>query len=245
MRALRWPGCSNARDLGDLPTHDGARIRRGALLRSGTHDGLTEAGIAAVRACGVGRIVDLRSPPECALRPSPFAGTELYHNASLLDLADERGLAAYAAAQDPGAASAVLLEWFGHLVGAAVAALADAPGGAVVVHCHAGKDRTGLVVALALAVAGVAPAVIAEDYALSDAQLEELYAQEIAAAPDPEVCERMRAFHTSQPETILAVLRELEDRYGGVDAYLAERGLTDEAGVRLRARLRDETGAPG
>ena len=55
--------------------------------------------------------------------------------------------------------------------GAAVGVIADAEEGGVLVHCHAGKDRTGLVVALLLAVAGVAPEVIAADYALSEPNL--------------------------------------------------------------------------
>ena len=57
---LDWPHCRNARDLGGLPTVQGARVRDGALIRSDHHARLTPAAVAGIRASGVRRIIDLR-----------------------------------------------------------------------------------------------------------------------------------------------------------------------------------------
>lgn len=70
---LAWEGCLNSRDVGGLLSADGRRIRFGALLRSDSHNRLTAEGIAAVRAAGIGRILDLRWARETAREPSPFA----------------------------------------------------------------------------------------------------------------------------------------------------------------------------
>lgn len=86
---LDWPACDNARDLGGLPTRDGGRIRPGALLRSGRHARITPATMAAIRATGVARVVDLRWDREVAADPSPFAGDPVYvHLPMLMDVLD-------------------------------------------------------------------------------------------------------------------------------------------------------------
>lgn len=238
-RVLRWPDCRNARDLGGLPTRDGRRIRAGAIMRSDSHDRLTEDGLAALRESGVSRVLDLRSAPECAACPSPFAGNPVYRNVALLDETDPVGTEALRAARTLSDAYQVILDSFGPRVGAAVAALAEAPTGGVVVHCHAGKDRTGIVVALALAVAGVGPEAIAGDYALSDGFLRALYAEQLAGATADDERERMSAFHTSMPATILGALSHLDSRYGGPEAYLRRHGVSDRHLTILRLRLRE------
>src|SRR5690606_34190818 len=78
------------------------------------------------------------------------------------------------------------------LFAAAVGAIADAPPGPVVVHCAGGKDRTGMVVAMALRIAGVEPDVIAQDYALSQERLAEENAAVLARIEDPVLRENVR-----------------------------------------------------
>lgn len=238
-RVLHWPDCRNARDLGGLPTRDGRRIRFGAIVRSDSHDRLTGDGIAAVRGAGISRVLDLRSASECETCPSPFAGTPIYLNVALLDESDPVGTDALHVARTLADAYRVILDFFGRQVGAAVAALAEAPTGGLVVHCHAGKDRTGIVVALALAVAGVIPEAIAEDYALSDGFLRPLYAEQLAAVSTADERERMGAFHTSMPETILGALEHLDSRHGGPVGYLRRNGVSDRHLTILRLRLRE------
>src|SRR5439155_13081894 len=74
LRRLEWPDCGNVRDVGGLPTEDGHRIRRGALVRSDDLGQLTPAGLAALRGYGVRRVLDLRGTTEIERIPSPLAG---------------------------------------------------------------------------------------------------------------------------------------------------------------------------
>src|SRR4051794_30244796 len=86
-----WEGCLNSRDVGGLPTIGGLQIRVGVLLRSDSHSRLTSAGVAAVRALGISRILDLRWEQEAAQDPSPFAGDPAYRNVPLIAELAEQG----------------------------------------------------------------------------------------------------------------------------------------------------------
>ena len=130
-----------------------------------------------------------------------------------------------------------VLDHFRARVGAVVRAVAEAPEGGVLVHCFAGKDRTGIVAALALALAGVPRETIAADYALSDSYLQPLYDELLAVVDDPAERERRALQYRSPPESILAVLDHLDARYGGVAAYLRAAGVTNEQLERIRVRL--------
>ncbi len=111
--------------------------------------------------------------------------------------------------------------------------------GSVLIHCHAGKDRTGLVVALLLAVAGVDPALIAHDYALSNHYLQPWYDAMLAQhADDPARQKRMLADFNTQPQLMLDVLAHLDTHYGGICGYLLAVGLAEPEIAQLRTRLR-------
>lgn len=193
------------RDLGGLPLRAGGRLRAGALIRSDNLDQLDDTGLAAVEAAGVSRFVDVRSAWECAKYPSPFAADDRWLNVPLTDPDDP---------DDPD-----LFEQYRILIDSrfdrfatAIAAIADAPPGAVVVNCHAGKDRTGLVIALALDVIGVPHKVIATDYATT--------------SYDP----------APNPGTIQGILTHLEARYGGTTSYLLQSGASSAQLASLRYR---------
>lgn len=104
----------------------------------------------------------------------------------------------------------------------------------ILVHCVAGKDRTGLITALLLGVANVSPAKIAEDYAQSADYLASLY------APELETAIKLGYAHMfeSPPETVLEIFQYLERPYGGV-GYLHAIGITHEQIDWLRAMLVD------
>jgi protein-tyrosine phosphatase len=237
-RLLDWEGGLNARDLGGYVTEDGRQTRWGAVVRSAALGALTEAGRAALADYGVRAIVDLRLPDELDREPNPFAEPGdhgiVYTNVSILD---------------PGAgfppdtvtlAENYLwsLERFGGLVAAAVAAVAQAPEGGVLIHCAAGKDRTGLVSAMLLGVVGVPDETIADDYALT-AELLRPREQEWMENGPGERAEReaMLARFAPTAEVMLEVLRKLTERYGGVEPYLLEAGLSRGDLERLRDRL--------
>ncbi|REF35010.1 protein tyrosine/serine phosphatase [Thermasporomyces composti] len=229
---LDWPNCLNARDLGGLPTADGRTIRREALVRTDNHTKLTEEGVRAVKEYGVSRIIDLRRTTECERAPSPFQGSSLYRSIPVQDPADPDNESLSLAE-----IYIAMLDLRPQLFAAAVGAIADAPPGPVVVHCAGGKDRTGMVVAMALRIAGVEPDVIAQDYALSQERLAEENAAVLARIEDPVLRENVRRLQVTAPETMLTTLAHLESRYGGVAEYLKGGGLTDDQLTALRQRL--------
>lgn len=216
---LDWPDCKNVRDLGGLSVGD-RMVRAGALIRSDNLDQLEDTGIAAVRAAGVSRIVDVRSEWECEKYPSPFADDPIWLNVPLVD------------PDIPDVSTLELFEQYRLLIdgspdrfAAAITAIAEAPPGCVVVACHAGKDRTGMVIALTLHLIGVPVGVIAADYATSP-----------ALSTDSEALPEMAA---PRGETITAVLDHLQNHYGGTAAYLSKGGATPEQLTSLTARLLD------
>jgi protein-tyrosine phosphatase len=122
----------------------------------------------------------------------------------------------------------------------AVRALATAGPGASVVHCAAGKDRTGVVCALALAVAGVGHDDIVADYAMTADVIDALVAKLAASPTYAEDMERRDvASHTPRAETMDRVLTVLDERHGGASGWLTAHGFGAEEQAALRARLRD------
>ncbi|BCJ33169.1 hypothetical protein Athai_06720 [Actinocatenispora thailandica] len=199
---LDWAGCTNQRDVGGLRTVPGGRIRAGALLRSDRLDRLPPATVQAIRAGAIGRIVDLRWSWECAEHPSPFAADEVYRHVPMLD-----DVLDY---EPPPDSYGPMLDHCQRRIGTAFRAVAEAPPGCVVVHCHAGKDRTGVLVALLLGVLEVEPDGIVADYARSDG---------------------------CPAQTMRNTLAHLEHRYGGIVPYLRETGVDAESFRAVRQRL--------
>ncbi|MEI8409159.1 MULTISPECIES: tyrosine-protein phosphatase [unclassified Kribbella] len=229
---LDWAGCRNVRDVGGLPTRDGQVVREGVLIRADSLHFLSAEGVEAVRRAGVGRILDLRGDGEVADWPTPFTGDPLGVRQALQDPADP----------DHGQATIVdactwMLDRRPELFAAAVKAIADAPDGAVVVHCHGGKDRTGMVVALALSIAGVPEEEIVGDYFLTQERLAGWLAKQLADEPDASRHPEMIEFRDTRAESMTAILRHLDDKYGGPEAYLRHGGLTTDDLDRLRKRL--------
>lgn len=119
----------------------------------------------------------------------------------------------------------------------AVETVADAPDGAVVVHCFAGKDRTGLTCGMLLRLAGVGIEDIALDYGLSADNIRPIIDPWAAAAQDEQERELRLRIGSSPPEVMADVLAELERRHGGVDGYLLESGASADTLERVRTRL--------
>jgi protein tyrosine/serine phosphatase len=243
-RRLAWDACYNVRDLGGYLTGDGGRTRWRAVLRADNLCRLTPAGCEALVAYGVGTIIDLRNPRELAIDPHPFAGADradrrpAYLHLPLEDETDAEAQALIEAAETVPAIYEVLLDRNQARIGAIVEAIAAAPDGAVLVHCHAGKDRTGLVSALLLTLAGVPIQTIAEDYALSDECLQPQIDDWLASIDDPAKRERVARRWSTPVDNMLAVLAGLEARHGGALAFLRAGGVSDASLARIRARLR-------
>jgi hypothetical protein len=119
----------------------------------------------------------------------------------------------------------------------AVKTVADAPEGGVVVHCFAGKDRTGLTCAMLLRLAGVGIDDIAADYGLSAENIRVIIDPWANAAPDEQERALRLRIGSSPPQVMSDVLAELERRHGGVDGYLREAGLSNPTLEGVRSRL--------
>ena len=238
-RALAWDALLNARDLGGLPTLGGGETRFRAVVRSDNLVHLTPAGTAALLDYGVRTVIDLRLPFELKEDPDPFAtpnGHEVaYRNISFIDPAAERPSERVTLAEDYTG----MLRRFRPQVSAVMSAVADAEAGAIVIHCAAGKDRTGIVSALLLALVGVSRQSIAEDYALTTEALRPREERWVAAAPDDERADREAAvaWGRARPEVMLEVLAHLDATYGGVEDYLRWTRVSDDDLARIRARL--------
>jgi protein tyrosine/serine phosphatase len=244
-RHLEWEGLINARDTGGLHARDG-EIKQGALVRSDRLTGLTAAGVAALTAHGVRTVIDVRGPGEAAADsdryPIKGEGTVGYLNqpfrAGLDDQELERVRALYDAAESRQEFNRLDLDHSRQGITAIVSAIADAPPGGVLIHCHAGKDRTGIVVALALAVVGVSDNEIADDYALTEHAMDQIM-EEWLAHIGADVSEHERQWAMAMPsrEAMLDTLAYLRERYGGAERYLRDGGLTSDQLERLQARL--------
>jgi protein tyrosine/serine phosphatase len=240
----RPAGTANFRDLGGLPTEDGGRIRSGLLFRSDTLQELTAADVdVLVRRMRLRLIVDLRASGEVAGEGRGLLEAEPVRHVNLaLHSRDQRPI--------PDLTADTLVQhYLGYLTVSAAAAaeafrLLAGDGLPAVVHCAAGKDRTGVMAGLVLRAVGVPVDMVAADYARSAdavpsiiARLRRLpaYADRIDLLP-PEV-------HECRAETMMEFLRAVDEQYGSVAAFLREAGLEDEVVRRLRDRLVDRPGA--
>jgi protein-tyrosine phosphatase len=245
-RHLPWDACYNVRDVGGYITTDGGEIRWRALVRADNLCRLGPAGRAALIEYGVRTIIDLRSPSELTRAPHPFApphqepGAPTYLPLSLLDEADQAGIARIDAAASVQEMYILMLEQFPSQIAAIIRAVAQAEDGGVLVHCFAGKDRTGVIVALLLAVAGAEPAVIVTDYAISDNYLQPLYDELLESlAHDPPRQSQLASLLSSPAEAMQATLAHLDATYGGPAAYLQAIGISQPDLHQVRRRLRE------
>jgi protein tyrosine/serine phosphatase len=230
-RDLAWEGCFNVRDLGGLPLVGGGETRFGALVRSDNPGKLTEEGFAAMRAHGVRSVVDLRHESELAERPSIEFDDVV--NVPVVDFGDDEFWARWRGVRDTPRFYESALERWPDRFAAAVSAVAHAPEGGVLVHCEVGRDRTGLVCALMLTVAGVPPEAIAEDYALSAERLAPLYAEWLRdQGLDEQTRARLERENVSEAAAMAYVLEQID-----VEDYLLRAGVGDDDLQRIRERL--------
>jgi len=237
-RALAWDACLNVRDLGGLTTVEGRRVRRGALIRSDQLCRLSEGGRTAFRGHGIRSVIDLRTPTEVEKDPDPIRHEHGVHYLHIPQQ-DEQFWRSIDPARTRAERDALVLDQRAEHIVAMARAIAHAAPGGVLIHCVAGKDRTGIAVALLLGLVGVDEADIAADYALSEAALAGERAAALAAAADDEARARVERGYDARAETMLATLAHLRTRHGGAVAYLVRAGLSDGDVQRIRERLLD------
>ena len=268
-RWVRLDGTTNTRDLGGLPTVDGGTTVPGRLLRSDNLQTLSAADVhRLVDEVRLREVVDLRTTAEVLLEgrgplravpgvthrhftllPERGHHTDVFavEEAELPELPTDwaESILPRQVAEDDQAEPPAVRSYLGYLahrpenVVAALRALAVPPDGATVVHCAAGKDRTGVVVAFALAVAGVPHEEIVADYALTAEVIDDLVAK-LAASPTyaEDMVRRDVASHTPRAQTMQRVLELLDERHGGPRGWLTAHGFGPGEQAGLRARLR-------
>ncbi len=231
-RHLRLPGTRNLRDVGGYPAGANRRTRWRTLLRTDALDQLPAESRSALIDLGLRCVVDLRWPEELVESPSVFATSDRVTYRSIPLLADDptpiHGLAAtYRHIFDERAPQ----------LAEVVRTLLAPEGLPVVIGCAAGKDRTGVAIALLLAAIGVPDDVIVADYALSG----EAFGSELADDPHLQDWRAQPIRVDCPPEYMVEALRHLEGRHGGAAAFLREHGLTDAELDRLGELLTEPT----
>ena len=217
MTDLPLTGIKNARDIGGMRTESGAVVRPLRLLRTARLHNATEADRAWLASIGLRTVVDLRQPFEIAAWPDAL-GELTVERVNVAPTLDNEGA---------GTFFDLYLAWLddsGSAFADAVRALARPEGLPALVHCTAGKDRTGVLMALVLDVLGVGEKTIVADYLLSHDRL----------STDPgDVLYQ----HIITEELISGSLVHVRERFGSAEGYLLAHGVSAEELAALREGL--------
>jgi protein-tyrosine phosphatase len=206
-------------------------VRWRTLFRSDALHRLDAAGVAAVTGLGLRTVVDLRTQPEVDFAPSPVGGRVTHVSVLAGDLQD--------LPLELGALYRYFVDECGEQIAEAIGELSADHAMPALVHCSAGKDRTGLVIALILAVLGVPDELIAADYALSAGYLDPSQMPAIGqlGASTRLGEEQASALLASPPELIIEALERVRAAAGSADGYLRVHGLAGSGVARLRSAL--------
>jgi protein-tyrosine phosphatase len=244
-------GLRNLRDMGGLETSHGHRTRERVLYRSEAPIGLTEKGLQQFADLHLRTVVDLRDATECRLRPSHFAtdinriGIEVsspadQNGAELLNMVMSGQLSSYSAT-DLGKLYINYLERQAESFGKVIRLIADPAQTPILVHCTAGKDRTGLAMALTLEAVGVERATILADYVLTSTfRAYRLVEVGPTLARFGVRTSDVKSLFTAPPQALNMALQHLDKMYGSVAKYLTlPAGVDRETLMRLRDQLLD------
>ncbi len=247
-RFVPLAGAVNLRDIGGYRTADGRRVRWGRVYRSGGLADLTADDLPALAGLGLKVVLDLRTPKEAGRYPDRLPGDVTYLNqpaysdgntaAWLRTLLFRRAELDEVMAENYVHLADTRAEYFGGLL----RRLAEPDNQPALLHCTAGKDRTGLAIAFLLLVLGVPEDVVVADYSLSNLAYDQIMR---AAREDVQrlraigiTPEELRPVMSADPASLERLLDHLRARYGSVEAYLRDAaGVSAEVGQRLRDQL--------
>jgi protein-tyrosine phosphatase len=238
-RGLDIGSAQNVRDLGGYSTRDGGTTQWGRFVRAGDMDQLSADDQAKLIDYGIDAVIDLRMQKEVTEMPNVFSDSEhvAFYNHDFwgdrfIDYrSGKRGAPPEVKLADLYCSGLVKS---GFIMAEIMKTIADGGHSGFAYHCRSGKDRTGLVSALLLAIADVPEETICADYALTAKYL---------FSPDKD--KRVKPdqpgyyLHGCAPETMALTLAFINDEFGSVVGYLTETGVTEQQQQRIRARLRD------
>jgi protein-tyrosine phosphatase len=246
-RVLPLAGGVNFRDLGGYRTAGGRVVRWGRVYRSGSLAELSEADVAYLGRLGLRLSCDLRSPDESARRPDRLPpGTATLHRPVAAEVGRARRVITLITLRKRiqtllQQVYTVMIDQNGPLFAGIVGAAADPANLPLVIHCTAGKDRTGLAAAILLLALGVPEDTVIADYTLSNSAFEELAGR---MGPEMEPLYRLgfdevqlRPFLLAEARTMTGALVHLRQRYGSVEWYLLRSGVDENVLQRLRETL--------
>lgn len=242
QRVIALSGAHNVRDLGGYETGLGRPTLWRRFLRADGLHHLSGSDIDRLQNEGLRTVIDLRSTAERAADPNPFEGVGgiAYHPQAMFDALDPT----LGAPRAPHPADPLLdfyltaLDERGTAIAAIMDRMASAPDGAVLFHCTAGKDRTGIIAALLLSLVRTPEAQIIADYVMTEKRIAALVAQFLRTAEERgNDVEAYRPMLECRPETMHAMLSHLEIGHGGTDGYFDRIGLSGETRLALIERL--------
>jgi protein-tyrosine phosphatase len=238
QRLVHLEGSHNFRDIGGYATPDGGQTRSGLIYRSDALDQLTRRDQARLAQLGIATIFDLREQEEVDAygKDRVWDGVRVIRapttllddglNTLVRDAGRRRMVDYYQESMAPR------LAYHARLFTAIVEHIAKP----LVIHCSAGKDRTGVMIALLLRLVGVTEADIVADYAETTSLMEGRFAQEKIwlgqqGLPKPVLDDLFGA----PPETMQALLKYMDARFGSVEDYLKQGGVTAAQIERFKA----------
>lgn len=238
-RHIALEGAVNFRDLGGYPAAGGRTIRWRTLFRADDLSRLTRPDRAVVRTLGIATVIDLRSRAEVERERFPVDDIPVaFHHLPLV--------AALPAFEEFQRGPEFFTDHYldiahqaGDQIARALAIVANPHAHPLIVHCAAGKDRTGVLVAVILALLGVDDEVIAEDYALSAAAMEALAQRIIDRMPEQReaIMTVADVMFSAVPPAIAALVSGLRQEHGSIEAYAAAYGAGADVVAGLRSSL--------
>ncbi len=234
-RHIALSGAVNFRDLGGYATGDGRRTRWRTLFRADGLSSLEPADLEVIRNLGITTVIDLRTSAEVERGRFPVDEVPVgFHHLPLLDEVPDPD----AFEVTPGMLAAQYREIArdaGAEIARALTIVATRHAHPVVVHCAAGKDRTGVLTAVLLGLLGVPEDTIVADYALSARAMGALRRKLIARYPEGEdVINRADELFSAAPSNISNLLADLDAHYGSMAAYGESIGVGPDTVAELR-----------
>jgi protein-tyrosine phosphatase len=237
-RLISLSGATNFRDVGGYETVDGRRTRWRTLFRADGLSRLTDEDLTVIDSLHIATVIDLRTSYELELGKFPVERIPVgFHHFPLLDEMPDPDRFKIVPGMLAKQYKEMARDAAGQIAGA-IKLLVEQGTLPAVIHCTAGKDRTGLVMAIVLSLLGVPEQTVVEDYAKSAAAMTRLRASLIARYPEGratiEEADEMFAAH---PEYMAGLLEDLQGEFGSIVGYAEQTGIGPDVVLELQQAL--------